>query len=278
MILYALIALIARAKDGAVLVESIVPGVKGNHPQVSIELLERIVSSSTPTSALLGTKNNNAGAVSTDASTTMDLLPDGARRTFVQRHDEPLFGAFLGALAAGQCGFFGGAAAVNADVESGNKSNDSNNYQSNSDMDYYFHLIRHNNIICLCISDDTDIRQHMVNYNFLDDVKDKFAKSFSSHRIAKAKSYEMDKTFRRELGKLLYFYNENRGKMVRQDKVDALLTNMDDLKVVLGRNITMVLEREKRLDMLVEQSEEMLSDTKVGSIFLFLFFCLEMIL
>ena len=82
---------------------------------------------------------------------------------------------------------------------------------------------------------------------------------------AKAKAYGMEKNFSKELGKLIYFYNENRSTMVRQEKVNVLLNKVDDLKGIMGRNIDMVLEREGKLVDLVEQSDSMLKDTKVRS-------------
>mmetsp|Transcript_15636 Transcript_15636/g.31762 ORF Transcript_15636/g.31762 Transcript_15636/m.31762 type:complete len:327 (+) Transcript_15636:114-1094(+) len=266
MILY---TLVARSKDGVILVESTLSGVEGNYPQVSVELLKTVVSSFRMNSGVLGETNIH--------NSVEELLPDGGRKTFVQRHDEPLFGGILGAFTEGNCGFFSNINGANEDVESGNGASGYNANQKSGELDYYFHLIRRSNIICLCISDDLDIRYHEVNYNFLEDVKDKFMKNYSSHRVAKAKAYDMDKSFRIELGKLLHFYNENRGSMIRNDKVNILLTKADDLKLVLGRNIKMTLARENKLNALVDQSEEMLSETKVTRLnvsILILFLCL----
>ncbi|KAL7467892.1 hypothetical protein ACHAXS_008118 [Conticribra weissflogii] len=251
MILY---TLVARSKDGVVLVESTLSGVEGNYPQISVELLKTVVSSFKMNSGVLVEGNINNG---------VELLPDGGKKTFVQRHDEPLFGGILGAFTEGNCDIFGSMHGANEDVESASVAKNFNVNHNTEQLDYYFHLIRRSNIICLCISDDLDIRYHDVNYNFLEDVRDKFSKSYSSHRVAKAKAYDMDKSFRVELGKLLHFYNENRGSMIRNDKVNALLTKADDLKLVLGRSIKMKLAREHNLNALVDQSQEMLSETKV---------------
>lgn len=229
MILY---SVIARAKDGAVLVESIVAGVEGNFPQVTVEVLERIVgSSSVP-------------------------LPDGGRRTFVQQRDLPMFGGLFSGAVATQWTCFG---LNNAnDVESQARRGG-----GNGDIDYYFHLCRKDNVIILCISDDIDARQHAVNYDFLDDVESKFTKSYAPFRVTKAKAYEMDKKFNMELGKLIYFYNENRRKMVMNDRVGDLLVKVDDLKGLLGTNITVVLERDRHLSDLIEQSDNMVQGSKV---------------
>lgn len=244
MILY---AVIARAKDAAVLVEAMVAGVEGNFPQITVEVLERIVSTSSYESAL-GTL---------ESQSSIELLPDGGRRTFVQRHDgeSNMFDSLFSGVATqwSFCGF----AADNNDESSAGAAGD------NGDIDYYFHLCRKDNVICLCISDDIDARYHAVNYDFLDDAHAKFTKIFPPYKVTKAKAYEMDKKFRKELGLLIYFYNENRNKMVRQDKMDDMMNSVDDLKGILGRNITMVLERETRLVELVEISDEMLDTTKV---------------
>ncbi|KAL7533214.1 hypothetical protein ACHAWF_004385 [Thalassiosira exigua] len=239
MILY---SVIARAKDGAVLVESAVAGLEGNFPQITIELLRRVVSSSNWESAL-GTLQS---------SSQVELLPDGGKRTFVQRHSESsLSGFFSGVATQWSCFGLGNV----ADEESGDANK--------GELDYYFHLSRKDNVICLCISDDVDARYHAVNFDFLDDVDAKFAKAYAPYKVTKAKAYEMDKKFKQDLGKLMYFYNENRNKMVRQDKVNNLLGKVDDLKGVLGKNIMVTLEREGKLAGLIEQSDEMLEDTKV---------------
>ena len=242
MILY---AVIARAKDGAILVESAIAGVEGNFPQITVEVLERVVSTSNYTSAL-GTLQS---------SSQVELLPDGERRTFIQRHNEESMLGGLFSASAVQWSCFG----FNNDEESGGEAN------NNGDLDYYFHLCRKDNVICLCISDDTDARYHAVNYDFLDDVVAKFNKSYAAYKVTKAKAYEMDKKFRKELSKLIYFYNENRNKMVSNDRVNELLVKSDDLKGVLGRNITMVLEREEKLADLVTRSDDMVADTKVST-------------
>jgi hypothetical protein len=239
MILY---AVIARAKDGAVLVESIVAGVEGNFPQITVEVLERIVSSSNRTSVLLCT---------IESPSELELLPDGGRRTFVQRYDEPMFGGLFSGVAS-QWTCFGYKNAT-----------DQKGAGNNGDVDYYFHMCRKEGLICLCISDDTDARHHAVNYDFLDDVEAKFTKSYAPYRVTKAKAYEMDKKFRSELGKLIYFYNENRKKMVMNDKVGDLMVKVDDLKGLVGRNITMVLQRDRHLADLIEQSEDMVQNSKV---------------
>lgn len=239
MILY---ALVARSKDGTILVEQTIAGVSGgNFPQISIEVLQKVVSTSNYNSAVLGTLETSA---------SNEMLPNGSRRTFVQRH--------------GGSGFFSGLA-TQWSYYGNNNSDDSKNAQGNGELDYYFHMYRNEDIITLCISDDTDARYHNVNYSFLDDVEKEFVRNYSAYKITKAKAYEFDKKFKIPLGKLLHFYNENRTKMVRQGKVADYIQRVDDVKDILGKNITLVMERGESLDDLVEKSEDLLQDVQVFS-------------
>lgn len=149
----------------------------------------------------------------------MELLPDKERRTFVQRRNdgESLFRENLLSFAAQWTSFAGNDEEYTESRESG-------------DIDYYFHMYRRGNLISMCISDDVDVRYHEVTFNFLEDSMAKFSKSYAAYRITKAKAYEMDKKFSNELAKLMYFYNENRSKMVTNGAVNSLLIKVDDLK------------------------------------------------
>lgn len=236
MILY---ALVARSKDGTILVEQTISGVSGgNFPQISVEVLQKVVSTSNYNSAVLGTLESEA---------TEEMLPNGTRRTFVQRNGV----GFLSGFAAQWSCYYG--------------NNNAADGKNNGELDYYFHMYRNEDTICLCISDDTDARYHAVNFSFLDDLERDFTKSYSAYRITKAKAYEFDKKFKAAVGKLLHFYNENRGKMVRQGKVADYIQRVDDVKDILGRNITLVMERGESLDELVRKSDEMLRGTEVFS-------------
>lgn len=236
MILY---AVVARAKDGIILVESMVAGVEGNHPQITVEVLDHVV------------KKSNA------------MLPEGGKRTFMQMNEET---SIFGGLFSSSGSSSSVATQWNCWMSTNNTSNSNDDEKSparTGDLDYYFHLYRKENVICLCISDDTDIRYHAVNYDFLDDVVTKFTKSYASYTVTKAKAYEMEKKFNTELSKIIYYYNENRSKMIKNDTINHLLGKVDNLKGLLGHNINMVLERDAQLNEMVVQSEDMMHDSKV---------------
>lgn len=251
MILY---AVVARAKDGIILVESMVAGVEGNFPQITVEVLDHVVKKSNAENASDDNETGNADEVV--------LLPEGGKRTFKQTNEETpmLFGGLFSSSGSGV------AAQWNCWMNTNSSTNDDHVESSTSntgDLDYYFHLYRKENIICLCISDDTDIRYHVVNYDFLDDVVTKFTKSYASYAVTKAKAYEMEKKFNIELSKIIYYYNEHRSKMIKNDKINHLLGKVDNLKGLLGHNITMVLERDQQLNDMVVRSEHMMHDSKV---------------
>ena len=247
MILY---ALVARSKDGTILVESTIAGVSGgNFPQISVEVLQKVVSTSNYNSAVLGTLQSSSANA---------MLPNGSRRTFVQRSGGD--GFFSGLAAQWSC-YYGNNNDNNNNSSFGNDN--SNNSNTNGELDYYFHMYHNEDIITLCISDDTDIRYHTVNFSFLDDLDTDFTKSYSAYKITKAKAYEFDKKFKSQISKLLHFYNENGSKMIRQGKVNEYIQKVDDVKDILGRNITMVMDRGESLDDLVKKSDDMLADTQV---------------
>ena len=118
------------------------------------------------------------------------------------------------------------------DVKKKKEKGSSSSSTRTGDLDccyYYFHLHRRDGVICLCISDDADVRHHVMNYDFLDNVGAKFTKSYAPYTVTRARAYEMEKRFRTELGKIVHYYNENRSRMVRNDKICHLLGKVDDL-------------------------------------------------
>lgn len=249
MILY---ALVARSKDGTILVEQTIAGVSGgNFPQISIEVLQKVVATSNYNSGVLGTLESTA---------TNEMLPNGTRRTFVQRHES---GFFSGLATQWSCYYAGN---TNDDEENTTNNNNNKAQQSNNgELDYYFHMYRNEDIITLCISDDTDARYHTVNFSFLDDLDRDFTKHYSAYKITKAKAYEFDKKFKVPFSKLLHFYNENRSKMIRQGKLNNYIQKVDNVKDILGRNITLVMDRGESLDDLVQTSDDLLQDVQVFS-------------
>ena len=61
----------------------------------------------------------------------------------------------------------------------------------------------------------------------------------------------------------MHYYNTHHSELSRDQQVAKLLAQVEDMKQVLGRNINLLLEREHRLDRLVDKSEQLKNETRV---------------
>ena len=59
------------------------------------------------------------------------------------------------------------------------------------------------------------------------------------------------------------YYNTNRTTLGRDEKVNQLMSQVEDMKTVLGRNIQLMLEREHKVNSLLETSEQARRDSMV---------------
>lgn len=100
-------------------------------------------------------------------------------------------------------------------------------------------------------------------FKFLQHVRDEFRSLYKERRIEKANAYGLDKDFGPHLRSAMHYYNTNREKLAREAKVEGLLEQMESMKLVMGRNINLLLERGEQLDMLVDKSNEMMDGTSV---------------
>lgn len=216
-------AVISRASDGQALVESSSSSLSGNVPQV--------------TGLLLDTLKSNP-----------DHVPNGTRKTFVHRNDEEQ--AFCGAM--DDWNPFK-SFAVNADPSP----------PVSSDLDYFFHVLHVDLVFYVCLSDDSQARKQAINFSFLDQVHQEFSSQYASHKIKRANAYSMEKSFSPQLRSIMHHYNTNHSSMGRDQNVEALHAQVDDLKAVMGRNINIMLNRGEKLDDMVEQSEMLMDEANV---------------
>jgi len=59
------------------------------------------------------------------------------------------------------------------------------------------------------------------------------------------------------------YYNNNAKTLSQDHKVRALMAQVDDLRSILGRNVNLLIERETRIDTLVEKSEQTMIESQV---------------
>jgi hypothetical protein len=90
-----------------------------------------------------------------------------------------------------------------------------------------------------------------------------FSKAYTKRRIKKCNAYAMDKEFGTTVRSTMHYYNTNHKRLSRDQQVERLLAQVEDMKTVLGRNLHLLLEREDKLNRLVEKSEMARRDSMV---------------
>jgi vesicle-associated membrane protein 7 len=168
-----------------------------------------------------------------------EYLPNGENKTFAQRNEEADFFAFTSFLEA--C--TGGANTALAD--------------------HFFHVMHDGTIFFSCLSDDPDPRSHAVCFLFLHHAKDEFRSLYKERKIEKANAYGLNKDFGPHLRSAMHYYNTNREKLARDAQVADLQDQIESMKMVMGRNINLLLQKGEQLDMLVDKSNQMMDDTSV---------------
>jgi vesicle-associated membrane protein 7 len=105
-----------------------------------------------------------------------------------------------------------------------------------------------------------------INYRafaFLQAVARDFSQKFSSRKIKNCDAYALNKDFTPNLRSAMHYYNINREILSRDDKINTLLSQVDDMKAVLGRNIQLMLGRGEKVDRLLAKSEQTMKDVMV---------------
>jgi Synaptobrevin len=101
------------------------------------------------------------------------------------------------------------------------------------------------------------------NFAFLQQIQEEFAKANRWRRVSSANAYAFDKTFAPNFRSVIHYYNSNHSKLRQEDKVRALMTKVEDMKAVMGRNIEMSMIRASKLEGMIEKTEEMQTATQV---------------
>jgi len=97
----------------------------------------------------------------------------------------------------------------------------------------------------------------------LQHIRDEFRSLYKEKRIEKVNAYGLDKDFGPHIRSAMHYYNTNREKFAREAKVEELRQQVESMKLVMGRNINLLLDRGEQLDMLVDKSNQMMDDTAV---------------
>ena len=127
----------------------------------------------------------------------------------------------------------------------------------------YFHLFLKDGVYYCCISDDEDSRDQKVNFAFLEHVQKEFTKLFKPKRIENANAYALDGTFKPNMRSAMHYHNTNHNALAREESVQKVMAKVQDLQVVMNRNINLLLERGEQLDTLLNRSDLLQEDAKV---------------
>jgi hypothetical protein len=101
------------------------------------------------------------------------------------------------------------------------------------------------------------------DFAFLQATARDFSGKYTKRRIKNCNAYALDKDFSPNVRTSMHYYNTNRKSLGRDPKINALMGRVEDMKTILGRNLTLLLEREHKLDALMEKSEQTRRDSLV---------------
>jgi len=228
MIVY---ACICRASDTTVLCETTTPGVEGNFAQVSLQLLQVL---------------HDIGA-----------LEDETRRTFVHDSGE-------NDLSSGDILDASDAKKMNCSPGSGMESlfNGTAPLGEKNDLSQvFFHCAVYHGVIYLSVTDGAGLTSKA--YQFLEEVRTEFCNNFTPSKIDNAKAYGMEKSFSQQLHNHVHNYNTNPFAGSQNGALVALTGKVEDMKLFMGDNISVLLKRGERVENLINKAEELEEQTRV---------------
>ena len=82
-------------------------------------------------------------------------------------------------------------------------------------------------------------------------------------RINTANAYAFQKNFSPSLRSAQHYHNINHKQLSRDTKVQALMSQVDDFKSVMGRNINILMQNQQHVSSLMIMSEDMQQDAQI---------------
>ena len=101
------------------------------------------------------------------------------------------------------------------------------------------------------------------NFAFLEHVHKEFTTSYRASRVAKANAYSYEKQFKPTLRSAVHHYNINQSTIAQDTRVKNMISQVTDMKSLMGRNINVLLEREQKLDSLLAKTSVMQQDAQI---------------
>lgn len=119
---------------------------------------------------------------------------------------------------------------------------------------YIFHVKRTDGLTVLCMADDVAGRR--IPFAFLEDIHQRFVRTYG-RAVLSAQAYGMNDEFSRVLSQQMEYYSND----PNADRMNRLKGEMGQVRTVMIENIDKVLERGDRLDLLVDKSANMQTNT-----------------
>lgn len=120
--------------------------------------------------------------------------------------------------------------------------------------DYVFHYVVENGICYLCMSDE--LNKHRVPYAFLQDIKDRFTAEYGVEVPLTAIAFYYNEQFSKVIEERMHHYNSPEAER-GIDNIGAVKNQIEDVKENMIQNISNLLERGERLELLVEKTDNL---------------------
>ncbi|KAJ2483898.1 hypothetical protein IWW56_000044 [Coemansia sp. RSA 2131] len=114
---------------------------------------------------------------------------------------------------------------------------------------YLFHYIRCNNIVYLCIADDKFGRR--IPFAFLQDTMERFVAAYTEAEISEAACMGLN-SFARTMARQMDYFSRS-----PQDSIRSVQGEISQVKDVMVQNIERVLERNDRIEILIDKSNSL---------------------
>lgn len=119
---------------------------------------------------------------------------------------------------------------------------------------YIFHVKRTDGLTVLCMADDVAGRR--IPFAFLDDIHQRFVRTYG-RAVLSAQAYAMNDDFSRVLSQQMDYYSND----PNSDRINRLKGEMGQVRTVMIENIDKVLERGDRLELLVDKTANIQTNT-----------------
>jgi Synaptobrevin/Regulated-SNARE-like domain len=123
--------------------------------------------------------------------------------------------------------------------------------------EYFIHVYYYDGILFACLADDPESRDQKVSFAYLETLHKDFVRCFRAGRIQKCRAYTLDKEFTPTVRSLVHYHNVNHNKIRQEQRVRQLEAKVNDMKSILGNNITLLIQRNERLERLRNKSDEL---------------------